>query len=58
VSRRPADSPLPSSERNDSAEPDLEIASIAELASLFDGDERHVTGGAGGRREERAVSAG
>ena len=55
VNRRPADSPLPSSERDDSVEPDLEIASIAELASLFDGDQRRMPGG---RREDQALSPG
>jgi len=58
VNRRPADSPLPSSERDGSAEPDLEIASIAELGSVFDGAERDVPGGDIGRREDRALSPG
>ena len=54
VDRRPADSPLPSSERDGSVEPDLEIGSIAELGPLF-GDARHA---AGDPREDRALSAG
>jgi FMN phosphatase YigB (HAD superfamily) len=58
VNRRPADSPLPSSERDDSVEPDLEIASIAELGPLFGGDAPDVAGGRGDRREDRALSPG
>lgn len=54
VNRRPADSPLPSSQRDGSVEPDLEIGSIAELGPLF-GAARYV---AGGRREDRALSPG
>ena len=54
LDRRPADSPLPSSERDGSVEPDLEIGSIAELGPLF-GDARHA---AGDPREDRALSAG
>ena len=54
VDARPADSPLPSSERDGSVEPDLEIGSIAELGPLFGG----ARGVAGDRREDRALSAG
>ena len=53
VDRRPADSPLPSSERDGSVEPDLEIGSIAELGPLF--------GDRSARRRlarDRALSAG
>ena len=35
VNRRPEDSPLPSSQRDDSVVPDLEVASIAELAPIL-----------------------
>jgi HAD superfamily hydrolase (TIGR01509 family) len=37
VSERPRDSPLPASERDESVVPDLEMASIAELAALVEG---------------------
>lgn len=52
---RPADSPLPTSERDGSVVPDLEIPSIAELGPLFGGDVRNVLGG---RREDPALSPG
>jgi FMN phosphatase YigB (HAD superfamily) len=55
VDRRPADSPLPTSERDGSVVPDLEIGSIAELGPLFGGD---APDAAGVRRENRALSPG
>ena len=54
VDRRPADSPLPSSQRDGSVVPDLEIGSIAELLPLF----RGADGVAGDAREDRALSPG
>jgi len=54
VDRRPADSPLPSSQRDGSVVPDLEIGSIAELLPLF----RGANGVAGDAREDRALSPG
>jgi HAD superfamily hydrolase (TIGR01509 family) len=54
VDRRPADSPLPSSKRDGSVVPDLEIGSIAELGPLF----RGTRGVAGDLREDRALSPG
>jgi len=54
VDRRPADSPLPSSQRDGSVVPDLEIGSIAELLPLF----RGADGVAGDAREDRALSHG
>ena len=40
VTRRPDDSPLPSSERDASVRPDLEIDDVAELAGLLEGSTR------------------
>ena len=38
VSERPADSPLPSSDRDDAVVPDLEVRSIAELPALLEAE--------------------